>query len=202
MAADFEKQSYWHDRFTSEKSFEWLMSSNSFMSIIEPHLQAFSGRDHSPRILQLGSGTSDLQNCFRARGYLNVTNVDYEPLAIERGRQLEHATFGDVRTKYVVADVTQLEKDLSLDLKFDVVVDKSTADAVSCGGEVAVLKMAFSVRKCLADEGIWISLSYSSGRFDIEQLPFDVEIIARIPTQKAKASDPEVYHHCYLLRPK
>ena len=72
MAADFEKRSYWHDRFTSEVSFEWLVSSQSFMSFIEPHLQALSRCGHSPRILQLGSGTSDLQNCFRARGYFSL----------------------------------------------------------------------------------------------------------------------------------
>ncbi|KAI0119001.1 hypothetical protein F4814DRAFT_223223 [Daldinia grandis] len=204
MTADFEKQSYWHERFSSETSFEWLTSSESFMSIIEPYLSTPSHTyEHAPRILHLGSGTSDLHNCFRSRGYLNVTNVDYEPLAIERGRQLEQVAFGDVRTKYIVADVTQLACDFSHDQRFDIVVDKSTVDAVSCGGNTALLRMASGLRKYLAaDNGIWISLSYSSVRFDIEQLPFGAEVIAKIPTPKLKESDPAIYYYCYLLRPK
>ncbi|KAI0196769.1 hypothetical protein EV127DRAFT_417607 [Xylaria flabelliformis] len=38
---------------------------------------------------------------------------------------------------------------------FGLVVDKSTVDAVSCGGEAAVLEMASGVRECLAPEGLW-----------------------------------------------
>ncbi|KAI1642883.1 S-adenosyl-L-methionine-dependent methyltransferase [Daldinia loculata] len=203
MPPDFEKQSYWHERFSSETSFEWLASSESFMSIIEPYLSTPSHTyENAPRILHLGSGTSDLQNCFRSRGYLDVTNVDYEPLAIERGRQLEQVAFGDVRMKYIVADATQLACYFSRDQKFDIVVDKGTADAVSCGGNTALSRMASGVRKYLADNGIWISLSYSSARFHIEQLPFGVEVITKIPLPKLKENDPEIYHHCYLLRPK
>ncbi|KAI1390708.1 uncharacterized protein F4822DRAFT_441991 [Hypoxylon trugodes] len=203
MPADFEKQSYWHERFVSETSFEWLASSEEFMSIIKPYLPALTHHhDNPPKILQLGSGTSDLQNYFRSTGYLDVTNIDYEPLAIERGRQLEEAVFGDVKMKYVVADTTQLGRGLSHNQSFDMVVDKSTVDAVSCGGQEALLRMASGVRRNLAEGGAWISLSYSSSRFDVDQLPFDVEVIAKIPTPKLKETDPDVYHHCYLLRPK
>ncbi|KAI1102518.1 hypothetical protein F4804DRAFT_312774 [Jackrogersella minutella] len=203
MPADFEKQSYWHERFKSETSFEWLASSGSFMAIIEPQLSELARiKGNTPKILQLGSGTSDLQNYFRANDYPDVTNVDYEPLAIERGRQLEEAAFGDVRMKYIVADATQITSSLPQDKRFDLVVDKSTVDAVSCGGTTAFLRMALGVRRYLAEGGIWISLSYSSSRFDIEELPFDVEVIAKILTPKLKEHDPDVYHHCYLLRPK
>ncbi|OTB07881.1 hypothetical protein M426DRAFT_317780 [Hypoxylon sp. CI-4A] len=204
MPADFEKQSYWHERFVSETSFEWLASSDLFMSIIEPYLPppSHDSDDNQPQILQLGCGTSDLQNHFRLQGYLDVTNVDYEPLAIERGKQLEKAAFGDVRMKYAVADATQLRNDLNRGRKFDVVVDKSTVDAVSCGGTTSLLRMAAGVKRSLAKGGIWISLSYSSSRFDFDDLPFDVEVIAKIPAPKFRASDPDVYHHCYLLRPK
>ncbi|KAI5865414.1 S-adenosyl-L-methionine-dependent methyltransferase [Durotheca rogersii] len=201
MPADFENQSYWHERFASETSFEWLIPSESFMAIILPHLQALSGRRHATRVLQLGFGTSDLQNCFRSRGYVDVTNVDYEPLAIERGQQREREAFGDVKMKYIVADVTQLESGLPPGEVFDLVVDKSTVDAVSCGGEDPLARMAAGVRKCLADGGIWISLSYSSSRFDAERLPFDVEVAAKIPAPKLKTTDPDIYHWCYLLRP-
>ncbi|KAK6215136.1 hypothetical protein QIS74_08155 [Colletotrichum tabaci] len=195
MPTDFDKQSYWGERFASETSFEWLTPSATFLSIADPYLVDL---DDSARILQLGFGTSDLQNHIRARGFTDVTNVDFEPLAIDRGRVLEKQVFGDVAMRYLVADVTRLQ----LPDKYDIVVDKSTVDAVSCGGVDAFLRMAEGVRRHLRDGGFWISLSYSFCRFDVEGLPFDVEVIAKIPTPKLKPHDPDVYHWCYLLRPK
>lgn len=196
MPADFDKQQYWHDRFATETSFEWLTPSATFVSILEPQL---SGLDKvSAQILHLGSGTSDLQTRLRLQGFLNVTNVDYEPLAIARGRQAEQAAFGDVAMAYVVADVTQL----ALPREYDLVVDKSTADAVSCAGEEALLRMARGVRRCLAGGGVWVSLSYSASRFAVEGLPFDVEIVEKIPTPKIRPGDPDVFHWCFLLRPR
>ncbi|KAI0598811.1 hypothetical protein F4775DRAFT_553081 [Biscogniauxia sp. FL1348] len=210
MPADFDQQSYWRERFTSEIAFEWLTPSATFMSLIEPVLRSAASAPGStgPSILQLGSGTSDLHNHLRTHGYVDVTNADYEPLALERGRDIEAREFGDVRTRYVLADARHLGRDLaaaahgaSLSL-FDVVVDKSTADAVACGGTEAVLEMARAVRGCLAESGCWISLSYSSSRFDVPGLPFGVEVIGRIATPKRTEGEPEVFHWCYLLRPK
>ncbi|KAL0934884.1 protein kinase domain containing protein [Colletotrichum truncatum] len=195
MPADFDKQSYWGNRFVAETNFEWLTESATFMSILDPYLAQLD--DFAP-ILQLGFGTSDLQNHFRQRGFENVTNVDFEPLAMDRGRMLEKQVFGDVKMRYLVADVTQLH----LPDKFDLIIDKSTVDAVSCGGEEQFLRMAEGVRRHLTDDGCWISLSYSFCRFDVEGLPFDVEVIAKIPTPKLKPHDPDVYHWCYLMRPK
>jgi SAM-dependent methyltransferase len=200
MAPDFEKQSYWRVRFATETSFEWLTSSATFISFVEPYLSSF----RSQRILHLGSGTSDLHTYFRAKGYLDVTNVDYEPLALERGRYIEEQLFGDVQMKYAVADVTRLHLDLPQPHAYDIIVDKSTVDAVSCGGEEAFIDMVWGVRKCLAAGGLWISLSYSAVRFDlpVESLPFDVRVIAKVPTPKARPTDPDVYYWCYLLRPR
>lgn len=200
MPVDFDKQAYWHQRFATETQFEWLVPSSVFMSIIEPYLQDVFNRSPSPRILQIGFGTSDLQNHLRARGLLDVLNIDYEPLAIDRGRHLEKQAFGDVQMRYAVADATQLY--LPGNPQFDLVLDKSTVDAVSCGGEEAFLRMARGVRRSLSPGGIWISLSYSSSRFNVEELPFEVTVVAKVPTAKIKATDPDIYHWCYLMRPK
>lgn len=221
MPPSFEEQEYWHQRFENEFSFEWLVPSDTFMSILNPYLDKYlqncpDGDPASCRILHVGFGTSDLHNHLRARGFTNVLNVDYEPLAIARGQQREKEAFGDVRMKYALADVTH--PDFGRDLpvlpagegqhqsKFDIVLDKSTVDAISCGGEGAFFKMLRGVRGCLeSSDGIWISLSYSSERFNLESdemMPFNVQEIARIPTPRAKATDPQVYHYCYLLRPR
>ena len=154
MPIDFDKQSYWHERFSSEEAFEWLVSSTDFVSILEPYLREL---DASTKILQLGFGTSDLQNHLRQRGFLDVTNIDYEPLAVTRGINLEEKAFGDVKMKYAVADATQLD----LGEQFDLVIDKSAVDAVSCAGDAALLRMARGIRKSLGRGGTWISLSLS-----------------------------------------
>ncbi|KAL7822626.1 kinase domain-containing protein [Trichoderma gracile] len=214
MPADFDQQAYWHHRFSTESSFEWLLSSNDFIAIIKPLLSSLNRT--STRILNIGCGTSDLHNHFRRLGFLDVTNVDYEPLAIERGQELERQAFGDVRMKYAVADATKSllhipssrtndsSENIPVGKKFDLVVDKSTVDAISCGGEEQVRRMAHCVRECLADGGaaVWVSLSYSAERFSIEGLPFDVEVLERVLTAKKRETDPDIYHWCYLLRPK
>lgn len=193
---DFEKQEYWRDRFANETAFEWLVKSPELMEAIEPVLPSADSR-----VLQLGFGTSDLQNHFRSRGFDNVTNVDYEPLAVERGRNLEAQAFGDVRMNYVVADVTQLPGELTRE-PYQLVIDKSTVDAVSCGGEESLSRMMDGVKRALAPGGFWISLSYSAHRFQRDDLPFEVEVLHRFPTPKMRPSDPDIYHWCYLLRPR
>ncbi|KAI0199417.1 hypothetical protein F4808DRAFT_432422 [Astrocystis sublimbata] len=253
MPTDFEKQSYWHARFAHEEAFEWLTSSETFMGFIEPYLFASTLDSHNPtpnsdpspdsqkskRILHLGSGTSDLHTHLRALGFLDVTNVDYEPLALARGRDIERRVFGrdDVRMKYVVADVTNFSPssfstatnscaesipqpqnpdsqpadgnstgtqrcECESTPQSDLVLDKSTVDAVSCGGDEALLAMARCVRSCLAPGGVWISLSFSARRFEVDGLQelFGVQVLGKIPTPKARATDPDVWHWVYLLR--
>lgn len=78
----FDSQLYWHTRFLHETTFEWLVPSTTFLSIIHPIL---SSLPPPIRILHLGSGTSDLHNHLRAAGFGDVTNVDYEPLALKHG---------------------------------------------------------------------------------------------------------------------
>ncbi|KAH6853090.1 S-adenosyl-L-methionine-dependent methyltransferase [Chaetomium sp. MPI-CAGE-AT-0009] len=195
MPSNFEKQSYWQRRFASETSFEWLASSATFMEAISPHLKHLPD---STKILHLGSGTSDLHTHLRQRGFFDVTNIDYEPLALKRGQQLENDRFGNVQTKYVVADATRLE----LEEKYGLAIDKSTADAIACGEDDAVVLMAEGICRSLDDNGFWISLSYSPWRFEHVQSLFKVEVISKLPTPKHKSTDPDIFHYCYLLRPR
>ncbi|ROW02510.1 hypothetical protein VMCG_06002 [Cytospora schulzeri] len=197
MPVDFEKQEYWHKRFATETKFEWLATSEEFFNILKTD-EDFARLDPSSPILQIGFGTSDLANWLRKHGCLDVLNVDYEPTAIDRGKQLEKAEFHDVRMRYAVADATQLD----LPQKFHFVLDKSTVDCVSCGGEEPILRMCQGVKRHLSHGGFWISMSYSKWRFDIDGLPFHCQEIARIPTRKLKETDPDIFYHCYKLIPK
>ncbi|KAK7431350.1 hypothetical protein QQZ08_002121 [Neonectria magnoliae] len=197
LPAEFDKKSYWHHRFASEKSFEWLLPSADFIRLVDPVLRNLRP---DARILHIGCGTSDLQNHFRARGFRNVLNVDYEPLAVARGRELETQQFGDVQMRYAVHDLTQL--DIGDTEQFDLVIDKSTVDAVSCGGKDPLRRMTVGIRNCMAPGALWLCLSYSDTRFQLDGLPFDVEVFDKSATPKLQPMDPDVFNWCYLLRPK
>lgn len=193
MPPAFDKREYWGQRFASEISFEWLVTSETFMTILEPYLAPLA--PDTP-ILQLGFGTSDLQVHLRKIGFTNITNIDYEPLAMDRAQDLERAAFGDVQMTYLVADCTQLH----LGRRYGLVLDKSTVDAVACGVDEALPAMMDGVARHLTEDGIWISISYSAYRFDSPSLPLHVELISKIPVEKQKPTDPDVFTYCYLLR--
>lgn len=195
MPPEFDKQSYWHHRFLSETAFEWLASSETFLEVAAPFLR------HLPRdapILQLGCGTSDLHIHLRRQGFDNVTNIDFEPLAIERSQAMERHAFGNTRNKYLVADVLTLD----LGTKFDLVLDKSTADAIACSEGPSVLVMANRVRNHLTENGAWLSLSFSASRFQVVDgtLPLRTEVIGKLPTPKMNPTDPDIFHFCHLLQ--
>ncbi|KAM7186607.1 methyltransferase-like protein 13 [Naviculisporaceae sp. PSN 640] len=194
MPPEYESKDYWHARFQHETAFEWLVPSAEFVKFLEPLL---SNLPPAANILHLGCGTSDLHTILRQRGYRNISNMDYEPLAIQRSREIEKRVFGDVLMNYVVADATNFELK---DIKFDLVIDKSTTDAIACGSS-SVLSVTKAVRRCLTDNGMWISLSFSPYRYDLEGIPFAVRLISEVPVPKAKPYDPDLFYYCYLLQP-
>lgn len=191
MPPSYDSPLYWRTRFQTETSFEWLIPSSTFLSILRPHIPS----PNTP-IFHLGSGTSDLHIHLYEAGCTSITNLDYEPLALERGKALEQAAFGEIRMSYVEGDVT----DMNLGRKFGVVIDKSTADAVACGDE-GVRKMAACVRRHLEEGGVWVSVSFSEWRFDRVE-GFEVEVIEKVPTKKERETDPDIYMYCFLLRAK
>ncbi|KAK4176340.1 hypothetical protein QBC36DRAFT_9874 [Triangularia setosa] len=207
MPADFEKVEYWHKRFATEQSFEWLTSSSAFFAILEPLLTPMSP---GSAILHLGSGTSDLHVYFRRHcPQLQITNMDYEPLALERGKEMEKKEFGNVEMGYQVQDVTTpFELAPEQRRKVRMVIDKSTVDAVSCGGDENVIKMAEAIYDVLdKEEGVWVSLSFSDSRFEMDskrvQELFELSVLTKVATgPKRLESDPDIWHWCWLLRPK
>jgi EEF1A lysine methyltransferase 4 len=73
---------------------------------------------------------------------------------------------------------------LNLGEKCALVIDNSTADAVACGGEAALLAMEEGVERRLSEHGLWISLSYSAFRFEAPTLPLEVTVFRKVLTPK------------------
>jgi hypothetical protein len=192
---------YWNNRFTKEEQFDWLAD----FTVLEPWLEKAtavrSGQNEKPQILHIGCGSSALSIQLRdlVESPKQIHNVDYSSIVIERNRQREielldssEATFEP--TSWSTLDLLSASQILDLAAsgeRYDIIIDKSTSDAISCGEDVMIelpyqtsnlpttqLKHSRTTKTMfpldllahhlayLANPGCrWIVLSYSSSRF-------------------------------------
>lgn len=187
---------YWDNRFTKEEQFDWLAD----YAVLEPWLRKAITRT-SGQILHIGCGSSALSTQLRelVTSPAQIHNVDYSSVIIERNRQRElkkSASSGHTiePSRWSTLDLLSASQILDFgasDEKFDIVVDKSTSDAISCAEDVKaeipyeISNLCTNQLNCstttqivcpldilavhlayLARPGCqWIVLSYSSSRF-------------------------------------
>ncbi|OBZ68384.1 hypothetical protein A0H81_11505 [Grifola frondosa] len=214
MPPDYELQSYWNDRFKDEYHFEWL---DDGRETILPHLRAHlrsqsrANPPHPPRLLHIGAGTSSLSERIREL-YRDVfgdnvneqviVNADFAETLVRRKSEAEvkrAAEGGGRGMRWMLADVLKWDESKQLldgqQGLFDVVVDKSTSDSVSCCGDVSfafsnrsfhpllnlhltpdpsprdaitlspVELLALHLASLVQPGGLWLALSFSSTRF-------------------------------------
>ena len=214
MPPNYELQSYWNARFEKESHFEWLGDGSD---TILPHLHAhlLDLRVLSPprpaRLLHIGAGTSSLSERIREL-YCDeygpqvdqraIVNVDFADNLVSRGQEKEAtlATSGlGTGMQWICADALkwgELEAAFGLggeERTFDLVVDKSTSDAISCADDVSysspdpslhpVLKevlaaqggrklsippvelLATHLASLVHPGGLWVALTFSANRF-------------------------------------
>ncbi|KAJ3069152.1 hypothetical protein HDU99_003008 [Rhizoclosmatium hyalinum] len=192
FAKDFSSKAFWDSRFQQEEHFEWLAAADVLTDKVASALQQQDPL--KARILHIGSGTSTLSNSLRTRlvpslisNPRNIVNLDYSELAIERGRQLELQEFGSIEMSYTVADLlnyssleASLHKIFDMPLLVNLVVEKSCADAISCGPHITTqvtqpeniitvaptVALALHLSRITKSGSKWIALSYSKYRFD------------------------------------
>jgi hypothetical protein len=164
MPPDYESESFWNDRFKSEQHFEWLGDGwETIVPVLRQHLQA--QKDERPgqsiaRTLHIGAGSSTLSEriietyreiCGAQNGRIQgvVVNTDFADEAVARGRQTQGAVDGEVqwermdllrwedyvRLRERIVSVSYVEGMEESGL-FELVVDKSTSDAVTCGEDI------------------------------------------------------------------
>ncbi|KAK6908391.1 hypothetical protein I203_102392 [Kwoniella mangroviensis CBS 8507] len=164
----------------------------------EDHQQSAIRPEKTLNVLHFGSGTSSLgsslQRYFdsakstyktKARGKckdkVQVYDSDYVPTP-----QSSHSS--DVDIPFILLDVLSLQslKSNTPEDQWDLIIDKSTCDAISCGGALPRLtvdqeeeeengsipnpieRLLYNLSKVTKIGGRWISISYSSNRFDDE----------------------------------
>ncbi|CAK9081763.1 unnamed protein product [Durusdinium trenchii] len=121
-------KAYWDKRYQNEvgNTYDWLGGYEKFSEFIESATKDLS-EPTSARILDLGCGNARLAEDMYDRGFYNITGLDISDVAIESMRQRN----AEERPKihWVVGDAFELPFE---DEAFDLVIDKSTTDAVSC----------------------------------------------------------------------
>jgi hypothetical protein len=139
---------YWNKRFTKEENFEWLAD----FTVLEPCLKRAvaerSGSRERPQVLHIGCGSSALSMQLRdlVDSPQQIHNVDYSEVVVEKNRQREHELLSASKAltescRWSTLDllsVTQVLEFAKLGKGYDVIVDKSTSDAISCSEDVPV----------------------------------------------------------------
>lgn len=150
--ANYGKKKYWDERYLkqSDRTFDWLEDFFSLRPLLAEHVSK------EDRILMLGCGNSLLSEEMYDAGFRNIVNVDISGVVVEQMRQ---------RNKQRPL-MQWLEMD-ALDLgfaeqSFDVVLDKSTLDAVLCGSLsfINAAVMLKEVQRVLRVDGYYFIVSY------------------------------------------
>ncbi|WOO77785.1 EEF1A lysine methyltransferase 4 [Vanrija pseudolonga] len=176
MTVDYSSKVYWEDRLSRESAadgFEWLVPSDVLIPVV--HAALPDARGTRPlNLLHFGCGTSslgiDVQH--HLGGGVRVVDSDYASSAL-RDTQLDQVPLMEMD----MLSLPSLLKHMPPD-GWDVLLDKSTADAISCGPAIpatdtaldrrvdAIEHLCHNAARVTRVGGRWICASYSSSRFD------------------------------------
>ncbi|KAF3914538.1 hypothetical protein AA313_de0210393 [Arthrobotrys entomopaga] len=182
----FGDQAYWESRFTDNpEHFDWLVPAPVLLSSIQSALSVSSSQ--SPEILHIGCGTSELS--FHLRNLVSkpshVSNVDFSLAALQTGKGKEEkiypSTDPEHHMRWMPLDLLSYQDVLSFKRNtesYDVIVDKSTSDAISCA------------------EYVTVRLPYAITAPDIQQ-----EIFSQVDTARVHPLAVLLVNLAYLARP-
>jgi hypothetical protein len=210
MPPSFSDVEYWDKRFrTNTKAFDWLCPESCF----DEELAALARSGYSMQVLHIGSGTSMIS--FHLSRTLppssRIRNLDFSIEAVEwgRNRETESRTTSNngfplqAPLEWTQASCLSLESLLATTVprSVDVIVDKSTSDAIACGPDIAVQPLltrkqehaqkssllglrlhplyilAFNLAVLAKPGARWLCLSYSNDRF-----PFYSDLTSSSPS--------------------
>lgn len=155
MPPSYGSREYWEERFATETSFDWLLSTSKALAIVYELLQS-CGSDDDVEVLHIGCGNSELSHALPGvvGAKARVTNVDFSERVVETAKDRAEAGDGSRRdrdecsTEWVAADLLSADDicekllngpgDRPHQDKGDIVVDKGTSDSISCGEDVCV----------------------------------------------------------------
>lgn len=151
---NYGEPTYWDHRYKTQKgkTFDWLEDYSS----LRPVLGNLVGRDHS--ILHLGCGNAELSEEMYDDGYRNSVNIDISNICIAEMKERSKHRVG---MQWLEMDAMDMSFE---DETFDIVIDKSTLDAILCGNDsfLNAAKMIMEVQRVLKTGGLYVVISYGS----------------------------------------
>jgi ubiquinone/menaquinone biosynthesis C-methylase UbiE len=170
---NYGSKKYWNERYLGQmdKNFDWLENLNSLLPLINKYI------NKEDRILMVGCGNSTLSEDMYDEGFHRIVNIDISDVVIETMKQRNHATRPEM--KWLAMDALDLNYE---ECCFDVVLDKSTLDAILCG-EMSFIHAAVmlkEIQRVLKVGGKFLSISYGTPEYRVfhfrrKHLSFDIE---------------------------
>ncbi|KAL3486042.1 hypothetical protein BJX62DRAFT_242371 [Aspergillus germanicus] len=227
-APDYDDSSFWDTKFaTGQDVGEWLNPGEILLDAAVSFLeQSATATQNRPRVLHLGPGVSKLgikvRDAFSERGWMGngIVNVDFSSEAVRLGQEVENKQNPTQAMHWQRADLrswTDVSR-LHTFAPFDVILDKSTSDAIATASPVSFTSESSRANICPTVQDIvcrngkavtispvellamhlvpltrkgskWFVLSYSTMRFDnLSDLSVYWEIISRIPLEAPRGS--------------
>ncbi|KAH0793582.1 S-adenosyl-L-methionine-dependent methyltransferase [Histomonas meleagridis] len=121
---DYSSQEYWDSKYAEKDTiFEWLEDYKELSPYINKHFS------HDAHILIPGCGNSAISADMYRDGFIHIDNIDFSPVCIEQMKR----RFSDLdQMTWKVMDIKNMGFP---DNTFDIVFDKGTLDALTCGDD-------------------------------------------------------------------
>ena len=175
--------------------FDWLESFEKLKDLLGDFLSPFD------KILVLGCGNANFSEDMYDAGYKKQWNIDISRVVIEQMRQRNRSR------KYMLYEVMDCCDLKYPDNFFDIIIDKSTIDAILCGDNAYVntaLMMKESQRVLKEDGGRYVAISYGtpdnrSFHFTRKFLSWKLTTHTLTPDEQTKESEKnEVGNYVYV----
>ena len=170
---DYGDPAYWEQTYESDKerTYDWLISFESLMPKIEQYLKS------EYKILVTGCGNAEFSEKLYDAGYKHIWNNDISKAVIT---QMKERNNSRPEMHWEVMDVCEMNYENGF---FDIVIDKSTIDAICCGESAFsnVAKITNGVSRVLKEGGKLVIISYAKPYMRFPHLKkahldFDVEV--------------------------
>ena len=192
---NYGDKTYWEDRYDEQNgtTFDWLEDYESIKPIIEE-----LGIKKECRILNVGCGNSEFSEKMFDEGYTHNYNIDICENVINFMRTRNKDKNG---LHFEVMDVCEMKYK---DEMFDLIVDKSTIDALLCGDHsfMIVAKMLKEISRVLKTGGVYLIISYGQPEsrmihLERDHLAFDIQIYT---IKRQEEGEQEKIHYVYICK--
>ena len=192
---NYGDKSYWIERYDEQNgtTFDWLEDYESVKPILK-NLEI----SKECRILNVGCGNSEFSEKMYDEGFTHNYNIDICKNVIDFMRERNKDKKG---LHFDVMDVCEMAYK---DETFDLIVDKSTIDALLCGDHSfsIVAKMLKEISRVLKTGGYYLIISYGQPEnrmihLERDHLAFDIQIYT---IKRQEEGEQEKVHYVYICK--